>query len=120
MQAQLSYYNEFKNEVMTKWLGAFLGHSHLSVKRVSDRGGGVLLYKGLSNGLLCSWREYLSTMLEESPQEYTVRYEVGTADTVGMPPAPAAAAAPADAPDPDADEAAAETPPGGAGYPCEN
>ena len=52
IQAQISYYNEFKNEVMTKWLGAFLGHSHLSVKRVSDRGCGVLLYKGLSNNAM--------------------------------------------------------------------
>lgn len=56
IQAQLSYHNEFHNEIMSKWLEAFLGHSHLAVKRVSDRGGGVLLYRGLSDGLRCSWK----------------------------------------------------------------
>ena len=63
IQAQLSYYNEFKNEVRARWLEAFLGHNHLAVQRVSDRGGGMLLYKGMSDGIKCSHDDYLRTMV---------------------------------------------------------
>lgn len=88
IQAQLSYYNEFKNEIRSRWLEAFLGHNHLEVKRMSDRGGGVLQYRGFSNGLKCSHDDYLKTMLSGKPEKYQVRYKIGTADTFTAPSPP--------------------------------
>jgi len=90
IQAQLSYYNEFKNELQSRWLGSFLGHEHLEVKRVSARGGGVLQYVGLEKGLRVSWREYVQVMLRTAPQRYNVSYAVGTADLAGLAPTPTA------------------------------
>uniref|UniRef100_A0A7S4BIS2 Uncharacterized protein n=3 Tax=Chrysotila carterae TaxID=13221 RepID=A0A7S4BIS2_CHRCT len=88
IQAQLSYYNEFKDELKARWLESFLGHDHLRVQRVSDHGGGRLLYQGIDNGLRCDWRGYVRTMLKAPPEEYSVSYKVGTADTAGMPQIP--------------------------------
>lgn len=85
VQASLSYHNEFKNEVKARWLQAFLGHEHLEVERVSDHGGGRLLYRGLSDGLRCSWDDYLRTMIKGKTEVYSCRYKVGTADTAGVP-----------------------------------
>ena len=93
VQAQLSYHNEFKNEVQGRWLEAFLGHEHLKVERVDSRGGGRLLFRGLSDVLRCEWREYFRTMLRGKPEKYACRYKVGTADTVGGPSASASDAA---------------------------
>lgn len=84
IQTQLSYYNEFKNECRARWLEAFLGHEHLRVQRISDYGGGRQNYKGITQGLRCSWDEYLSTMLECKPETFEVRYKIGTADTASM------------------------------------
>lgn len=83
VQAQLSYYNEFKNEIKTRWLEAFLGHEHLRVERTGAQGSGKVLYRGLSNGLRCSWNDYLSTMLSGKAEKYEVRYKVGTPDYAG-------------------------------------
>ena len=99
IQAQLSYYAEFKNEIRTRWLEAFLGHEHLGVQRVSDRGSGVIKYRGLSGGMRCSWRDYLLTMLRGKQESYSCRYKVGTADVGGLPrPSADAPSASADAP----------------------
>jgi len=99
IQAQLSYYAEFKNEIRTRWLEAFLGHEHLGVQRVSDRGSGVIKYRGLSGGMRCSWRDYLLTMLRAKQESYSCRYKVGTADMTGLPrPSADAPSASADAP----------------------
>ena len=84
VQAQLAYYNEFKSEVRAKWLESFLGHEHLRVERISARDSRVV-YRGLSDGLRCSWRDYLRTMLRGSPQNYMCRYQIGTPDTAGGP-----------------------------------
>lgn len=99
VQAQLAYYNEFKNELRAKWLESFLGQDQLQVQRTATgKGGGRLVYRGLSNGLRdVSWREYLGTMLRGSPQEYKCRYAEGTADTAGGPGATARSAAAAGA-----------------------
>ena len=84
VQAQLAYYNEFKNEVRSRWLEAFLGHEHLKVVRTGGRkDSGKVVYRGLSDGLRCSWRDYFSTMLVGKPEKYEVRYKVGTPDYVG-------------------------------------
>ena len=94
VQAQLSYFNQFKNELRAKWLQAFLGHEHLGVERTSGRtDGGRILYHGLSDGLRCSWHDYLTTMLRGLPEEYKCRYKVGTPDTAGGPGAGAQSAA---------------------------
>ena len=84
VQAQLSYHSEFKNEVKARWLAAFLGHEHLQVERVG-RTQTRISYRGLSDGLRCSWRDYFLTMLRGEPETYSCRYKVGTADTAGMP-----------------------------------
>ena len=83
IQTQLSYYNEFKNELQARWLTSFLGHEHLGVKRTQGTGPGQPSYRGVEGALRCSWREYLRTMLRGQPQKYEVSYKVGTADTVG-------------------------------------
>jgi hypothetical protein len=88
VQAQLYYFNEFKNEIMGRWLESFLGHEHLNVKRVSDKGGGIIQFRGLSDGLRCSPRDYMITMLQQKPEEYKVRYKIGTADGAGVPTMP--------------------------------
>lgn len=93
VQAQLSYYNEFKSELQGRWLESFLGHEHLKVERIDSRGGGRLLFRGLSDVLRCEWREYFRTMLSSKPEKYKCRYKVGTADTVGGPSAAASEAA---------------------------
>jgi hypothetical protein len=79
VQAQLSYAVEFKNELMGRWMCSFLGHEHLRVHRTGDYGSGRITYRGF-DGLRCSWRDYFLTMLSSGPQEYEVRYRVGTAD----------------------------------------
>ena len=83
IQAQLSYYNEFKNEMRSRWLESFLGHEHLRVERTGAKGGGKILYRGLSNGLRCSWLDYFRTMLKGKPEKYEVRYKIGTPDIAG-------------------------------------
>ena len=96
IQAQLSYYNEFKNEMRARWLESFLGHEHLKVERTGGlKSSGYPLYTGLSNGLRCSWTEYLQTMLRGKVERYEVRYKIGTADMAGS--AGSAASAAADA-----------------------
>jgi len=83
VQAQLAYYNEFKNEVRAKWLESFLGQDQLEVERTGS-GGGRIRYRGLSHGLRdVSWREYLEEMMRGRPQEYKCRYKEGTADIAG-------------------------------------
>ena len=97
IQTQLSYYNEFKNEMRARWLESFLGHEHLKVERTSDRGGGYAPFRGLSDGLRCSFTEYLKTMLSGKAERYEIRYKIGTADTAGQANPLASAAAEASA-----------------------
>ena len=92
VQAQLAYHNELKSEVRAKWLESFLGHEHLHVERTGGRDSRIV-YRGLSDGLRCSWSDYLATMLRGSPQEYKCSYQIGTPDTAGGPDASAQAAA---------------------------
>lgn len=75
IQTQLSYHVEFKNEVRTRWLEAFLGHEHLKVER-----SGRLNFKGLTDGLRVDWQDYLRTMLRGKPESYSCRYKIGTPD----------------------------------------
>eukprot|EP00900_Chrysochromulina_parva_P009995 jgi/Chrpa1/18998/Chrysochromulina_OHIO_Genome00006673-RA len=105
VQAQLGYYAEFKNEVRSRWLESFLGHEHLRVERTGAMTT-RLLYRGLSDGMRCSWRDYLATMLRGKPEQYEVRYAVGTADAATMPRVPR----PEQPPDDVATEAAAAAP----------
>lgn len=107
IQVQLSYYNEFKNEMRARWLESFLGHDHLKVERTGGRkSGGYPLYRGLSDGLRCSWTEYLQTMLRGKVERYEIRYKIGTADMAGSAGSAASAAADAGAGSAgDADEA---------------
>mmetsp|Transcript_31436 Transcript_31436/g.72280 ORF Transcript_31436/g.72280 Transcript_31436/m.72280 type:complete len:446 (+) Transcript_31436:100-1437(+) len=88
IQAQLSYSVEFKNELMGRWLSSFMGHEHLRVARTGDYGSGAISFRGLDGGLRCSWSDYLRSMLSARPQEYEVRYKVGTADIGHWPKAP--------------------------------
>ena len=88
VQTQLGHYAEFKNEMRSRWLEAFLGHEHLRVVYTGSKTT-RLEYRGLSDGLRCSWRDYLATMLRGKPERYEVRYAVGTADPVMVPRAPA-------------------------------
>ena len=98
IQAQLSYYNEFKNEMRARWLESFLGHDHLRVERTGGRkSSGYPLYRGLSDGLRCSWTEYLQTMLRGKVERYEVRYKIGTADAADTAGSAASAAAAAGA-----------------------
>ncbi|EOD06933.1 hypothetical protein EMIHUDRAFT_438618 [Emiliania huxleyi CCMP1516] len=98
IQAQLSYYNEFKNEMRARWLESFLGHAHLRVERTGGRkSSGYPLYRGLSDGLRCSWTEYLQTMLRGKVERYEVRYKIGTADAADTAGSAASAAAAAGA-----------------------
>ena len=105
VQAQLGYYAEFKNEVRSRWLESFLGHEHLRVERTGAMTT-RLLYRGLSDGMRCSWRDYLATMLRGKPEQYEVRYAVGTADAATMPRVPR----PEQPPDDVATEVAAAAP----------
>jgi len=85
IQSQLYYHNEFKNEIQARWLQSYLGHEHLEVQQVGIRtDGGVLQYKGF-DGMRCSWRDYLGTMLRSPPEKHRCRYKVGTADSATTP-----------------------------------
>mmetsp|Transcript_10068 Transcript_10068/g.29514 ORF Transcript_10068/g.29514 Transcript_10068/m.29514 type:complete len:297 (+) Transcript_10068:2-892(+) len=90
-----------------RWLESFLGHAHLRVERTGGRkSSGYPLYRGLSDGLRCSWTEYLQTMLRGKVERYEVRYKIGTADAADTAGSAASAAAAAGAGSAgDADEA---------------
>lgn len=94
IQAQLSYAMEFKNELMGRWLESFLGHEHLRATRTGDMTS-TIKFRGL-DGLRCDWQDYLRTMLSSGPQEYTVRYRVGTPDLLPRKNGEASATATAD------------------------
>jgi hypothetical protein len=110
VQAQLSYYGEFKNEVRARWLESFLGHEHLKVERVGSHNMRIR-YRGLSDGLRCSWRDYLTTLLRGKPEKYEVRYAVGTADPATVPIAPPTSEQPPPTPPPAPPPAVPAAPP---------
>jgi hypothetical protein len=75
VQAQLSHYSAFKNQLQSEWLTGFLDHEHLW-GGVSQQGKTIRFNGVDGSGLKVGGSEYLRTMLRSEPWKFEVRYEV--------------------------------------------